>query len=136
MTTANNIDRELRAVERDELLEDELATVTGASFNIGDIVGSIARVFMCTKGAIRSAVMILTAFALLAFATLAKNEVSWRFRLTDACAGIFRAFAEDVSDSHSQRFAPTVSVCRSGDALAMSGIGPHLFRDVMPPVES
>ena len=135
MTIANNIDRELRAVERDELLEDELATVTGASFNIGDIVGSISRVFMFTKGAIRSAVMIPTAFALLAFATLAKNEVSWRFRLTDACTGIFRAFAEDVSESHSQRFAPT-SVCPSGDALAMSGIGPHLFRDVMPPVES
>jgi hypothetical protein len=119
MTTANNIDRELRAVERDELLEDELATVTGRQL----------------QHRRHCRVMIRTAFALLAFATLAKNEVSWRFRLTDACTGIFRAFAEDVSESHSQRFAPT-SVCPSGDALAMSGIGPHLFRDVMPPVES
>jgi hypothetical protein len=75
--------------------------------------------------------MIRTAFALLALATLAKNDVSGRARLADACAGILRAFADDVSKSHAQRFAPMVSVCPSRNALAMSGIGPHLFHDVM-----
>jgi hypothetical protein len=54
--------------------------------------------------------MIRTAFALLALATLAKNDVSGRARLADACAGILRVFADDVSESHAQRFAPMVSV--------------------------
>jgi hypothetical protein len=80
--------------------------------------------------------MIRTAFALLALATLAKNDVSGRFRLADACSGIVRAFADNFSESHSQRFAPTVSVCPSRNALAMSGIGPHLFRDVLRGSES
>jgi hypothetical protein len=71
--------------------------------------------------------MIRTAFALLALATLAKNDVSGRARLADACAGILRAFVDDVSESHAQRFAPMVSVCPSRNVLAMSGIGPHLF---------
>jgi hypothetical protein len=75
--------------------------------------------------------MIRTAFALLALATLTKNDVSGRCRLADACTGILRAFAYDVSESHSQRFAPMVSVCPSRNALGMSGIGPHLFRDVL-----
>ena len=74
--------------------------------------------------------MIRTAFALLALATLAKNDVSGRARLADACAGILRAFVDDVSESHAQRFAPMVSVCPSRNALAMSGIGSHLFHDV------
>ena len=52
--------------------------------------------------------MIRTAFALLALATLAKNDVSGRARLADACAGILRAFADDVSESHAQRFARRV----------------------------
>ena len=73
-----------------------------------------------------------TAFALLAVATLARNDVSGRCRLADVCAGMWRALAHDLSESHSQRFAPTVSVSASRDAGAMSGIGPHLSRDVMP----
>src|ERR1700738_5063222 len=80
---------------------------------------------------IRRAVMIRTAFALLALATLAKNDASGRFRLADACTAIVRAFTDNVSESHSQRFAPMASVCPSRNALAMSGIGPHLFRDVL-----
>jgi hypothetical protein len=80
--------------------------------------------------------MIRTAFALLALATLAKNDVSGRSRLADVCTGILRAAACDVSGSHSQRFAPMVSMCSCRDALAMSGIGQHLFRDVMPSTES
>jgi hypothetical protein len=75
--------------------------------------------------------MIRTAFALLALATLAKNDASGRFRLADACTAIVRAFTDNVAESHSQRFAPMMSVCPSQDALAMSGIGPHLFRDVL-----
>ena len=74
--------------------------------------------------------MLRTVFALLALATLAKNDVSGRCRLAGVCAEMLRAFADDVSESHSQRFAPTVSASR--DALAMSGLGPHLSRDVMP----
>jgi hypothetical protein len=46
--------------------------------------------------------MIRAAFALLALATLAKNDVSGRSRLADACTGILRAFADDVSESHAQ----------------------------------
>jgi hypothetical protein len=76
--------------------------------------------------------MIRTAFALLALATLAKNDVSGRCRLADVCAEMLRALADDVSESHSQRFAPIVPVSASRDAGAMSGIGPHLSRDVMP----
>lgn len=64
--------------------------------------------------------MLRTAFALLALATLAKNDVSGRCRLADVCAEMLRALADDVSESHSQRFG------------AMSGLGPHLSRDVMP----
>ena len=75
--------------------------------------------------------MIRTAIALLALATLAKNDASGRFRLADACTAIVRAFTDNVSESHSQRFAPMASVCPSRNALAMSGIGPHLFRDVL-----
>ena len=74
--------------------------------------------------------MLRTAFALLALATLAKNDASGRWRLAEVCAGMWRTLAHDLSESHSQRFAPTVSASR--DALAMSGIGPHLSRDVMP----
>jgi hypothetical protein len=85
---------------------------------------------------IRRAVMIRTAFALLALATLAKNDASGRFRLADACTAIVRAFTDNVSESHSQRFAPMASVCPSRKALAMSGIGPHLFRDVLRASES
>ena len=80
--------------------------------------------------------MIRTAFALLALATLAKNDASGRFRLADACTAIVRAFTDNVSETHSQRFAPMVSVCPSRKALAMSGIGPHLFRDVLRASES
>ena len=57
--------------------------------------------------------MIRTAFALLAVATLAKNDVSGRSRLADACTGILCAFADDVWESHSQHFAPMVSLCPS-----------------------
>jgi hypothetical protein len=81
---------------------------------------------------IRSAVMMRTAFALLALATLAKNDASGRCRLADVCAEMLRALADGVSESHSQRFAPIVSVSASRDADVMSGIGPHLSRDVMP----
>jgi hypothetical protein len=81
---------------------------------------------------IRSAVMMRTAFALLALATLAKNDASGRCRLADVCAEMLRALADGVSESHSQRFAPVVSVSASRDADVMSGIGPHLSRDVMP----
>ena len=76
--------------------------------------------------------MIRTAFALLALATLAKNDASGRFRLAVACTAIVRAFTDNVAESHSQRFAPMVSVCPLRNAPAMSGIGPHLSRDVMP----
>jgi len=76
--------------------------------------------------------MMRTAFALLALATLAKNDASGRWRLADVCAEMLRALADGVSESHSQRFAPIVSVSASRDADAMSGIGPHLSRDVMP----
>ena len=76
--------------------------------------------------------MIRTAFALLALATLAKNDVSGRCRLADVCAEMLRALADDVSESHSQRFAPIVPVSASRHAGAMSGLGPHLSRDVMP----
>jgi hypothetical protein len=61
----------------------------------------------------------------------APNDVSGRSRLADACTGVLRAFADNVSQSHSQRFAPPISVCPSRDALAMSGIGRHISRDVM-----
>jgi len=71
--------------------------------------------------------MIRTAFALLALATLAKNDVSARFRLADACTAIVRAFTDNVSESHSQRFAPMVSVCPSRNALAMSELGRIFF---------
>ena len=71
--------------------------------------------------------MIRTAFALLAVATLAKNDVSGRSRLADACTGILCAFADDVWASHSQRFAPMLSLCPSRNALAMSGIGRIFF---------
>jgi hypothetical protein len=73
--------------------------------------------------------MIRTVFALLALATLAKNDVSGRTR--HACTAIFRAFADEVSESRYQRLAPMVSVCSSRNALAMLGIGPDLFRDIM-----
>ncbi len=79
--------------------------------------------------------MIRTAFALLAVATLAKNDVSGRYRLTDVCTGILRAVAGEVLESHCQRFAPMVSVGPSRDGLAMSGIGLHLLSDVMPASE-
>ena len=75
--------------------------------------------------------MMRTAFALLALATLAKNDASGRCRLADVCAEMLRALADGVSESHSQRFAPIVSVSASRDADVMSGIGPHLSRDVM-----
>ncbi|MEA3074789.1 MAG: hypothetical protein QOD29_6235 [Alphaproteobacteria bacterium] len=55
-------------------------------------------------------------------------------RLADVCTGILHAF-EDVSESHSQRLAPIVSVCSSRNALGMSGIGRQLFRDVIPAAE-
>jgi len=80
--------------------------------------------------------MIRTAFALLAMATVAKNDVSGRYRLTDVCTGILRAVAGEVLESHCQRFAPMVSVCPSRDGLAMSGIGLHLLSDVMPAYDS
>lgn len=76
--------------------------------------------------------MMRTAFALLALGTLAKNDASRRCRVADVCAEMLRALADDVSESHSQRFAPIVSVSASRDADVMSGIGPHLSRDVMP----
>jgi hypothetical protein len=42
MTDPNNIiDREL--TERDELQDDELHMVTGGSFELGNIIGSIAK---------------------------------------------------------------------------------------------
>jgi hypothetical protein len=75
--------------------------------------------------------VIRTTFALLALATLAKNDISGRSRLADVCTGVLRAIADDVSQSHSQRLAPLVSVCPSRDALARSGIGSHILRDVM-----
>jgi|HubBroStandDraft_6_1064221.scaffolds.fasta_scaffold34442_6 hypothetical protein len=68
-----------------------------------------------------------TAFALLALATLAKNDVSGRCRLADVCAEMLRALADDVSESHFHRFAPIVPVSASRHAGAMSGIGPHFF---------
>ena len=71
--------------------------------------------------------MLRTAFALLALATLAKNDVSGRCRLADVCAEMLRALADDVSESHFHRFAPIVPVSASRHAGAMSGIGPHLF---------
>ena len=42
--------------------------------------------------------MLRTAFALLALATLAKNDVSGRCRLADVCAEMLRALADDVSE--------------------------------------
>jgi hypothetical protein len=59
--------------------------------------------------------MIRTVFALLALATLTKNDVSGRTR--HACTSIFRAFADEVSESRYQRLAPMVSVCSSRNAL-------------------
>jgi hypothetical protein len=41
--TTDNIDRELDKAKRDELLDSELDTVTGGSFDLGNIVGSIAK---------------------------------------------------------------------------------------------
>jgi hypothetical protein len=75
--------------------------------------------------------MMRTAFALFAVGTLNVSPCS---RLADVCTGILHAF-EDVSESHSQRLAPIVSVCPSRNALGMSGIGRQLFRDVIPAAE-
>jgi hypothetical protein len=58
------------------------------------------------RGVIRSAVVLRTAFALLALATLAKNDVSGRCRLADVCAEMLRALADGLSESHSH----TVSI--------------------------
>jgi hypothetical protein len=41
--TTDNIDRELDKAERDELLDSELDMVIGGSFDLGNIVGSIAK---------------------------------------------------------------------------------------------
>jgi hypothetical protein len=41
--TTDNIDRELDKAERDELVDSELDMVTGGSFDLGSIVGSIAK---------------------------------------------------------------------------------------------
>jgi hypothetical protein len=69
--------------------------------------------------------MMRTAFALFTVGALNVLPCS---QLADVCTGILHAF-EDVSESHSQRLAPIVSVCSS------PGIGRQLFRDVIPAAE-
>ena len=58
--------------------------------------------------------MIRTAFALLALATLAKNDVSGRFRLADACSGIVRAFTDNVAESALNALRPWCPFARRG----------------------
>jgi hypothetical protein len=76
--------------------------------------------------------MARTAFALLAVAALAKSDLSGRHRLSEACAGILRGVVDEMSESRSQRLAPVFSAPCARDALAVSGMGAYLIRDVMP----